>query len=453
MVSRLTAILSVAALGWLALIPSALAAPPYRVSHDQVEFTTTVEVDARDGLIRASDIAAGIAQARGYDESLLSGRAPSCDLDPDRWTTRWSLAALNWVCRPDVTFTLRRASTDRPACLVIHADREAAQATQRGWKRRIRNAVATVDVRSDKPEFGLRLDDRWAEQPNQRDLILGIHGYNSCPEELEPVLEGSRAVGFACGHFSYPNDQAIEESADLLARELKALKRTHPQRRITLLTHSMGGLVARAVIEDPQRDPGTVRRLVMIATPNHGSALACISWGADWLEYGSGQADRPGRTGWLDSFADGMNEAGTDLTPGSIFLTKLNRRPRNARVEYSIFLGVGGRYSQEEFAREKARLQKWVRRNGLLEIAGNGIERALGDGQELIRGYGDGVVSAERGRLAGVVDTVIADFQHGDVLDTTDAGSGSSIRRIVQTRLKGSDPHATAAAIAGAKSP
>ena len=63
----------------------------------------------------------------------------------------------------------------------------------------------------------------------------------------------------------------IDTHAATLARALTAIRRTSGE-PVTLVGHSMGGLVARAALRGLA--PGIVRQIVTLGTPHHGSALA-----------------------------------------------------------------------------------------------------------------------------------------------------------------------------------
>ena len=78
----------------------------------------------------------------------------------------------------------------------------------------------------------------------------------------------------------------------------------------------------------------------MIAPPSQGSLVAQLSFGADLWEHWLARRDGSFWQRWRDSVADGLGEAADDLVPGSPFLTRLNARPRNRRIRYSIFLGT-----------------------------------------------------------------------------------------------------------------
>jgi hypothetical protein len=189
----------------------------------------------------------------------------------------------------------------------------------------------------------------------------------------------------------------------------------------------MGGLVARACIEDPQLDPGNVDRLIMIAPPNCGSAIAHFAMGTDvwehWLARKEGGPWRRVR----DSVVDGLGEAANELCPGSEFLAELNSRPRNPRVRYAVILGTGARMTEAEM--------DWIRESIVAKLAQvPGAERGakrldalLADLDELVEGKGDGVVAVVRGRLTGVSDTTVLPFGH---LTVTGAPETDAVRQV-----------------------
>ena len=78
----------------------------------------------------------------------------------------------------------------------------------------------------------------------------------------------------------------------------------------------MGGLVARACIEDPRYDPGNVERLIMIAPPTHGTLIAHFAVGTDLWEHWLARQDGGPWRRMRDSIVDGLGEAADDLVPG-----------------------------------------------------------------------------------------------------------------------------------------
>jgi pimeloyl-ACP methyl ester carboxylesterase len=302
--------------------------------------------------------------------------------------------------------------------------REAADYSFRRW---LRNRVWDEQ---DEARYGLKLEQGWervAAAAPERSLVVLVHGFNSTPERNAAVMRPVRAAGFPCATFAYPNDWELAESATLLSRQLKDLAKLHPQCKLALVTHSMGGLVARACLEDPALDPGNVERLIMIAPPSQGTMLAHVAIATDVWEHWLGRAHGGCWTRWRDSVVDGLGEAADDLAPGSAFLTQLNGHARNPRVRYAIFLGTTASVSQDEM--------NWMR--SALRATGDHcpgvggctgkLDNLLGDMEELIDGKGDGVVALKRGRLAGVDDVVILPFNH---LDCTGSPTCDAVRQV-----------------------
>jgi pimeloyl-ACP methyl ester carboxylesterase len=303
--------------------------------------------------------------------------------------------------------------------------------TKRKVKTWLRDKIARDE---DLAGYGIALDRNWREVDAERDIVLLVHGFNSEPQHNDEVLKPIRAAGFACGWFRYPNDHAIERSGDLLAEELREFRTQHPERRIALVAHSMGGLVARACIEDSSLDPGNVHRLIMIAPPTKGTFLANYAIGTDLWEHGLGK-DKGGPIDRVRaSFADGLCEAIEDLKPGSECLRRLNARPRNARVAYTVFLGTGALMYDSDL--------KWLRRaarwGGKTPLIGRQIDSAaltLHDLDEVLAGKGDGVVAVRRGYLPGVKDTVVYNFRHLSITGPPDSEAVREVHAAVLERL------------------
>src|SRR5439155_6981900 len=68
----------------------------------------------------------------------------------------------------------------------------------------------------------------------------------------------------------------------------------------------------------------------------------------------------------LAHLGDGLGEAARDLTPGSAFLTALNRLPRRPGVAYHILAGDVGVLSPSGRAQIEARIDAMRQERGLL---------------------------------------------------------------------------------------
>ena len=241
-------------------------------------------------------------------------------------------------------------------------------------------------------------------------LVVILHGLHSSPETTSAryLVSVAKKQGVKAELFAYPNDQSIFESSRLLAKALRKLESDFPETKITLVGKSMGGLVARVAVEadDP---PENVDKLLQIATPNYGSHLAAFAFALELWEH-LVESRRPVWKRFYDAYEDGLGEAGDELIPGSPFLTKINTRPRNPNVSYSILLGSRGYLSETDVALihlAVAMLPDQLRK----EIPDN-FEELLGDMDEVVSGKGDGAVSIARGKLPGVTDVVVLPFDH-----------------------------------------
>jgi pimeloyl-ACP methyl ester carboxylesterase len=284
------------------------------------------------------------------------------------------------------------------------------------------------------PRYGLFLDDDWQQRTSGRPLVILVHGYGANAEEFDALRGRLRNAGFASGVFSYPNDARVALSGRELASALQAFERRYPDRRLALVAHSMGGLVSRVAIEDPET--GTVRnvdQLVMVATPNLGSNLARVPISLDiWQNWLDGEPDTV-KTVFFESVLDGLNEARLDLQPESDLLARLNALPRNPDVRYSLLLGNKGPATREQLDELRRVIMDSQETNIALRALGPRLGPLLEDLDELVDGLGDGAVSVERGRLQGVDDTIVLDFNHGLITsDLTDASGQTLVAEILK---------------------
>jgi pimeloyl-ACP methyl ester carboxylesterase len=289
---------------------------------------------------------------------------------------------------------------------------------------------------SDLACYGLRLDDDWEQAAADKPIVILVHGFNSSPSRNGAIMIPIRKAGLPCGTFAYPNDHTLVSSAQLLSSELRRFGLQHPHRRLALVCHSMGSLIARACIEDSLYDPGNIERLIMIAPPTHGTLLANFAVGTDlWEHWLSRKEGGPWRR-VRDSIIDGLGEAADDLCLNSQFLHELNCRPLNPRVRYSILLGTGARFEEAQLA--------WIRESVCTHLAklpggedsANRLEEILSDIDELVEGKGDGVVAVKRGRLEGVSDTLVLPFGHIAVTGKPHSDALRNVQRAVLERVQ-----------------
>lgn len=111
-------------------------------------------------------------------------------------------------------------------------------------------------------------------QPSSSHLVILLHGIARSTGTFSKMKKALTAQGYDSVVLSYPSTRAtIEEHAKALSGVLNRLKGTQT---ISFVTHSMGGLVLRQILatDSAWKEKIEIGRIVMIAPPNQGSALA-----------------------------------------------------------------------------------------------------------------------------------------------------------------------------------
>jgi pimeloyl-ACP methyl ester carboxylesterase len=106
-------------------------------------------------------------------------------------------------------------------------------------------------------------------------VMLFVHGIFSSPKTFTPLLEDhfqdSEWDDWFCYGFHYDFHQPIPESGSQLAEKLTSQFGSFSEVEVTLICHSMGGLVGRLALLQKGDELPFVKRLVMLGTPNHGT--------------------------------------------------------------------------------------------------------------------------------------------------------------------------------------
>jgi hypothetical protein len=123
-------------------------------------------------------------------------------------------------------------------------------------------------------------------------LLLLVHGL--CMDDRAWQRKGhdhgaalARAISASRIDLHYNSGLHISTNGHALAHLLEALLEAWPVpvQEIAILTHSMGGLIARSALHTAQRDglawPGKLRRLVFLGTPHLGAPL---ERGGHWID-------------------------------------------------------------------------------------------------------------------------------------------------------------------------
>ena len=236
-----------------------------------------------------------------------------------------------------------------------------------------------------------------------RNTVVLIHGLDDPGKIWRSLAPELIKSDFNVWRMEYPNDQPIVESAQLFFRELKTFRQQGID-SISIVGHSMGGLVSREMLTNPAIGYKTalktgavpiVGSLIMVGTPNHGSQMARFRVFSE-LRDQLGRITK-GESTWLSGIFDGAGEAKIDLLPNSRFLTELNARPHPQGVDMLVIAGITSPWTEKD-------IQRWIGnlRNNVPEDFHGQIDALSKDMIAMTHGLGDGLVTVDSARLEGV---------------------------------------------------
>ncbi len=264
------------------------------------------------------------------------------------------------------------------------------------------------------------------DRPPRVVLVHGLDEPGGIWDELVLALDDA---GINAWEFRYPNDQAIDHSADLLAEYWQELDSPES---VVLVGHSMGGLVIRDFVtrwrypeDGPSRVEGRpVDGVILVATPNQGSDWARLRV---WLEVREFFADASeGRFSLFAGLRDGTGAAKIDLRPDSTFLSELNDRSWPKGIDVHILGGI----LSEPTPAMKTSLRVLAEDLDSAELVDDLVDRW----REAGKGIGDGAVPAQSLEMSGAPSPELLVASHRGLLVpiSTDDGQPPAIAPILE---------------------
>lgn len=357
--------------------------------------TRQVTVPLHDGAVRVDELVRALATAYELDPAGLTLPAVSLDLDGAGGGV--ALFAARKLLFDTVRFRRPRGGHQ----LVVTIDRERARDVRRDLRARLARVAARLGgADAAERRYDLALP---RSLDGGRPLVVLVHGVESSAAALDELRDYLAAPprGHQVATFEYPDDESIDTIAAEFAAKLRALG----GQPVAIVAHSMGGLVARSVIENERLDPKNVQTLVMLGTPNRGSdvaSLRCVLEAYQVLRDTSAPSAAELGEAIVEHWRDGLGEAGGDLLPGSVFLQQLGARPRNPRVRYHLVLGTRSFLTERQLDALRDDARRRLGDDAVSRLVRPRLERWLADLDELVTGKGDGAVSVAAGALDGV---------------------------------------------------
>lgn len=183
---------------------------------------------------------------------------------------------------------------------------------------------------------------------NDRIIVL-VGGLASSTGRADVLDVETSSLGYAPENvyqFSYradggpyvPDDSQkdLDAAGALLATQIGDLQRRHPGRRVDVVAHSQGGLVARSAVTRHGARPTT---LVTLATPHDGTELASLMAGVDGTRSGGLALDAVGSQRPLG--IDLNSTSVLQMAEGSPFLVDLRRNGRWPPRDVTHALSIG----------------------------------------------------------------------------------------------------------------
>jgi pimeloyl-ACP methyl ester carboxylesterase len=149
--------------------------------------------------------------------------------------------------------------------------------------------------------------------------IILVPGIGGSPREFNDLARRLQRAGYQPAYFVYPTGMALDRAASQFGKRLREFVERHAVDRLVVIGHSMGGLVAKGVLDetDVGDELPSWRLFISISSPFGGIKTA-------------EQADRLPR----------HPPAWDDLAPNSAFIRKVQSTRFPSNLRFYLFFGA-----------------------------------------------------------------------------------------------------------------
>jgi len=114
------------------------------------------------------------------------------------------------------------------------------------------------------------VDSKFGDATSGQELVVLVHGLGGWTALMKPLARSLQSEGFATHCWGYTSTRRSISGSAALLQHFLAGKLAASQQPVHLLTHSMGGILARIVVSSLPLSG----RLLMLAPPHRGSPVA-----------------------------------------------------------------------------------------------------------------------------------------------------------------------------------
>jgi pimeloyl-ACP methyl ester carboxylesterase len=149
--------------------------------------------------------------------------------------------------------------------------------------------------------------------------VVLVPGIGGSPRDFADLVPHLQRAGYRPAYFVYPSGMALGEAAEQLGKRLRELAERHDVDRLVVIGHSMGGVVAKALLDevDVDDDLPSWRLFISISSPFGG---------VDTAQYADRLPQHPA--------------AWDDLAPNSAFMRKVQSTPFPSDLRFYLFFGA-----------------------------------------------------------------------------------------------------------------